>query len=210
LITFDINTDVMKKKILLLILATLSNLFATVCDEFDDPSCNIYDMANIKVAHANFVEYKLRKNYPQFFNATGKKIRIKYVAEEYEYDMAKRYAGYVNLKEMIASYTTKTAYIVHIIPHKSDDEFSRTVAHELGHVLNFVCSVKKIEEIYKNESEVARMARLSAKLQTEYMNDISESHDSRRVEQIADAFKEYVFDSKPIPKQFVGDFCLGE
>ena len=200
------------RKLFLTVLSVLfvisSSSFATICDEFDNPAFNIYDIANIKVAHANFIEYRLRKSHPQFFNATGQKIRIKYVVMELESSGAKEYAGYVNLKEMLDAYGTKTSYTVHLMPDRSEEKFKKTVAHEIGHLLNFLCIVRKLEDRYKGESAGLTMARIALKLQVEYTSDISKSHDDRHAEQIADAFKDYVFGGKAMSEEFAGEFCL--
>jgi IrrE N-terminal-like domain len=185
-----------------------SDATATVCDEFDDATCNIYDVSNIKVAHANFIEYKLRKNHPQFFNATGQKIRIKYVELGNADDNSKNYAGYVNVKEMLDSYRAKTPYIIHLVPNQDENRFRSTVSHEIGHLLNLVCVVNKLENEYKHTSESFKKMIISGTLQLEYFNDASKMHDDRRVELIADAFKDYVLDGKPLSRQYMSEFCL--
>jgi hypothetical protein len=201
----------MNKYAVFIILLVLSRgLHATLCDEPDNINCNIYDLSNIKVAHANFIESKLRKNYPHFFNATGQKIRIKYVEQNSVDDNANHYAGHVNLKEMIDAYIGKSPYTIHLVPEQNEKLFRSIVSHEIGHLLNFVCVASRLENDYKHTSESFKKMIMNGTFRFSYFSDVSKVHDDRHVEQLADSFKEHVLDGKPIPKEFLKEFCIEE
>jgi hypothetical protein len=210
-INYVTNTIIMNKYAVFIILVFLSGgLRATICDESDNAMCNMYDLSNIKVAHANFVESKLRKSYPQFFSAAGKKIQIKYVEQDKVGDSSNHYAGHVNLKEMIDAYASKSPYIVHLVPEQNENLFRTIVSHEIGHLLNFVCVASRLENDYKHASESFKKMIMNGTFRFSYFSDVSKVHDDRYVEQLADSFKDYVMDGKPIPKEFLREFCIEE